>query len=387
MQRIATIPAIIEQHVEDAAFLWHRRAREIDGPVMGAFDIGRIDQRLDANLDGLFAAGQAAWDLVVARFADYQEPAELFLLGALAFEWQSAAAIKFALESAGLLGKPGLSALSGAVARSSLDELKPFVARWLDSPVAMERALGVGALHHHRVDPGPRLRELLTDRDAEIRRRALKLTGALRRRDEIVEVTACLGAHDANERLEAAVAACLLGEARLAQPVLDKMLVDHPELAGPVIEIRLLTTLQVAARLWWQQIVSSAATRKAAVAASGLLGDKAVMPWLIEKMQSPELAYAAGLALRDLIEIDFNDTDVFVTDPAKLGPAFETIEATPLPSALQAQAWWDNGRGPAKFDKFKSMRRLKLDALMEALAKPEAVLTNWRSSRPIAAWM
>ncbi|MFK0689362.1 hypothetical protein ACFX5Q_14305 [Mesorhizobium sp. IMUNJ 23033] len=387
MQRIATIPAIIEQHVEDAAFLWHRRAREIDGPVMGAFDIGRIDQRLDANLDGLFAAGQAAWDLAAARFADYQEPPELFLLGALAFEWQSAPAIKFALESAGPLGKRGLSALSGAVARSAPDKLKPFVARWLDSAVAMERALGVGALHHHGVNPGPRLRELLTDRDTEVRRRALRLAGARRRRDVIAEVVACLEARGAEERLEAAVAACLLGEARLAQPVLDKMLVGYPELAGAVMEIRLLTTPSIAARKWWQQLVSSAATREAAVAASGLLGDMAVMPWLIEKMQSPELAYAAGLALRDLVEIDFNDTDVFVTEPAKLGPEFETTEATPLPSASQAQAWWDNGRGPTRFDKFQSMRRLKLDAMRGALANAEIALTNWRRSHPIPAWM
>jgi uncharacterized protein (TIGR02270 family) len=354
---------------------------------MGPFDIGRIDQRLDANLDGLFAAGQAAWDLVTARFADYQEPPELFLLGALAFEWQSAPAIRFALESAGPLGKSGLSALSGAVARSSPDRLKPFVARWLNSTVATERALGVGALYHHEVDPGPRLAELLTDRDAEVRRRALKLAGARRRRDVIVEVAACMEARGAEERLQAAVAACLLGEARLAQPVLDKMLLGYPEFAGAVMDIRLLTTPSIATRSWWQQFVSTSATREAAVAASGLMGDMAIMPWLIEKMQSPELVYAAGLALRDLIEIDFNDTDVFVTDPAKLGPEFETIEVTPLPSASRAQAWWDNGKGPARFDKFQSMRRLKLDAMRKALANAELAMVNWRRSRPIPAWM
>ncbi|MCA0002212.1 MULTISPECIES: hypothetical protein [unclassified Mesorhizobium] len=387
MQRIATIPAIIEQHVEDAAFLWHRRSREIDGPIMGAFDIGRIDQRLDANLDGLFAAGQTAWDLASARFADYQEPPELFLLGALAFEWQSASAIKFALESAGRLGKSGLSALSGSVARSSPGKLKPFVARWLDSTVAMERALGVGALHHHGGNPGPRLTGLLSDGDAEVRRRALKLAGALRRRDVIAKVWVCLEAPSAEERLEAAVAACLLGEAPRVHPMLDKMVARNPELAGAVFEIRLLTTPSTAARTWWEHFVSTAATREAAVAASGLAGDMAIMPWLIERMRSPELAYAAGLALRDLIEIDFNDTDVFVTDPAKLGPKFEIIEATPLPCASRVQTWWDNGRGPAKFGKFQSMRRLRLDAMRGALANAEIALTNWRRSRSIPAWM
>jgi uncharacterized protein (TIGR02270 family) len=387
MQRIATIPAIIEQHVEDAAFLWHRRAREIDGPVMGAFDIGRIDQRLDANLDGLFAGGHAAWDLVTARFAEYQEPPELFVLGALAFEWQSIPAIKFAFESAHVLGKRGLSALSGAVARSSPDRLKPFVARWLDSAAAMERALAVGALHHHGVDPGPRLKKLLTDQDAEVRRRALRLAGARRRRDLTVQVAACLEAPDARERLEAAIAACLLDQVRLAQPVLDKMMVGYPELLGTVMEIRLLVTPSTEVRSWWQQCVSSAATRETAVALSGLLGDMVIVPWLIEKMQSPELAYAAGLALRDLFEIDFNDTDVFVTDSAKLGPEFETVEATPLPSASQAEAWWADGRGPSRFDKFQSMRRLKLDAMRSAFVNAEIALINWRRSRPIPAWM
>ncbi|TPL88530.1 hypothetical protein [Mesorhizobium sp. B2-3-12] len=387
MQRTATIPSIIEQHLEDAAFLWHRRAREIDGPVMGAFDIGRIDQRLDANLDGLFAAGQAAWDLATARFADYQEPPELFVLAALALEWQSAPALKFAVDSAMLLGGSGLSALSGAVARSSPDRLKPFVARWLDSAVAMERALAVGALHHHGANPGPRLKELLNDGDSEVRRRALRLAGARRRRDVIVQVAACLEARDARERLEAAVAACLLGQVRLAQPVLDQMLTDHPELAAAAMEVRLLATPPIEARSWWHECVSYAAAREVAVASSGLLGDMGIMPWLIETMRSPDLAYAAGLALRDLVEIDFNDTDVFVTDPAKLGPEFDTVEATPLPSASRAAAWWEEGRGPSRFDRFHSMRRLKLDAMRAALANAEMALTNWHQSRPIPAWM
>ncbi|RUV31610.1 hypothetical protein [Mesorhizobium sp. M7A.F.Ca.MR.148.00.0.0] len=62
MHSIATIAAIVDQHAEDAAFLWLRRRREIDGSILDETDIGRIDQRLDANIEGLMAAGKAGWD-------------------------------------------------------------------------------------------------------------------------------------------------------------------------------------------------------------------------------------------------------------------------------------------------------------------------------------
>jgi len=109
------------------------------------------------------------------------------------------------------------------------------------------------------------------------------------------------------------------------------------------------------------------------------------MPWLIERMREPEFAEAAGLALRDLFEVDFNDLALFTLDPALLGLDFAGDE--PLPVADKVAAWWDEGRGGRGHGTFRSMRRLRLDALRAALADPGATLANWRRTRRYPAWI
>ncbi|MGX5846257.1 hypothetical protein ACWGTO_04185 [Mesorhizobium sp. PL10] len=387
MHRIATIAAIVDQHAEDAAFLWLRRRQEIDGPILDETDIGRIDQRLEANLEGLMAAGNAGWAAAQALFTDYAKPGELFVLGTLAMRWSDAKLVTSAIDASASLGEAGISSLSGAIARTPRENLRPFVAQWLDTRDARLRCLGLSALWHHRVDPGPRLLDLASHSDASVRWRAVRLAGALRRRDLLPAVLAGLDGETAKERLAAAFAACLLGEARSAHPVIDKIVLTQPDQAKAAIELRLLTTPPKPSKTWLQSHLEQPVSRVAATASIGLFGDRAVMPWLIEKMRDPELASAAGAALRDLFEVDFGDTDLFVADPAVLGKDFAHLEDSSLPAADRVEPWWDQGRGGRDHRPFRSMRRLRLDALRAAIATPDAPLTDWRGTRRFPAWM
>ncbi|MBZ9896167.1 MULTISPECIES: hypothetical protein [unclassified Mesorhizobium] len=387
MQRIASIAAMVDQHASDAAFLWSRRRREIDGPILGETDIGRIDQRLNANLEGLMASGKAGWEAAQAHFADYAEPGELFVLCVLALHWGEAETVTSVVDAAGTLGEDGASGLSGAIARTPRENLSSFVAEWLDARDARLRGLGLAALWHHRVDPGTRLGDLLGDPDSNIRRRAFRLAGGLKRRDVLLTVLDGLDGHTSKERLIAALAACLLGQARLAHPVLDQIVLAEPALAPAAIEMRLLTTPLKAGKGWLQDRLKQPALRATATAAIGLFGDRSVMPWLIAKMREPELVFAAGLALRDLFEVDLNDTDLFTTDAAALGKEFESLTASPLPVADRVSAWWDGGRGGSNHETFHSMRRLRLDAIRAALANPDTPLIDWRRTRRFPAWM
>ncbi|MBZ9857263.1 hypothetical protein LB566_26050 [Mesorhizobium sp. CA13] len=387
MQRIASIAAIVDQHASDAAFLWFRRRHEIDRPILSETDIGRIDQRLNANLEGLVASGNAGWEAAQAHFADYAEPGELFVLGALALRWGDAEAVASAIDAAAMLGEVGVSGLSGAIARTPRENLRPFVAEWLDARDARLRGLGLAALWHHRVDPGARLGDLLSNPDPDVRRRAFRLAGGLKRWDLLPAVLAGLDGDTPKERLTAALAACLLGEARSAHSALDRIVLTEPGLAPAAIEMRLLTTPLKTGRGWLQDRLKQPTLRAAATAAIGLLGDRSVMPWLIAKMRESELVFAAGLALRDLFDVDFNDTDLFTIDPAVLGKEFESLTASPLPVADRVTTWWDGGRGGGNHETFHSMRRLRLDAMRAALAKPDVQLTDWRRTRRFPAWM
>ncbi|ESW92451.1 hypothetical protein X770_06430 [Mesorhizobium sp. LSJC269B00] len=387
MQRLATIPVIVDQHAEDAAFLWSRRRREIDGPVLGEIDIGRIDQRLDANLEGLFASGEAAWAAANKRFSDYPEAPELFVMACLALHWGLEKPLAAVIEAAAALGETGIKGISGAIARTSREKLRPFVATWVDSRETILKCIGLAALWHHRADARSSLGVLVTNGQTEVRMRALRLAGGLRRRDLLPMVIERLAADQPQERLAGSFAACLLGASRTALPVLDDLLASASVPQGEVIDIRLLASDQTSAKAWLQKCLDKSSLRQPALAAIGLLGDRSIVPWLIERMREPQSAYAAGLAWRDLFEVDFNDTNVFTVDPALLGKQFAKIEDSPLPIAERASAWWDHGRGPGKHVAFRSMRRQRLAAIHASFANPDLPLADWRRTQRFPAWM
>ncbi|TGS65796.1 hypothetical protein EN817_26085 [Mesorhizobium sp. M3A.F.Ca.ET.174.01.1.1] len=387
MRRLATIPVIVDQHAEDAAFLWSRRRREIDGPLLGEIDIGRIDQRLDANLEGLFASGEAAWAAANSRFSDYGEAPELFVMACLALHWELEKQVAAVVEAAAALGETGIAAISGAIARTPREKLHPFVAKWVDSRETTLKCIGLSALWHHRVDAGPRLGELAANGHAEVRIRALWLAGALRRRDLLPLATERLAADQPRERLAASLATCLLGAGRMALPVLDELLASANFLPGEIFDIRLLASAETSAKTWLQKCLNQPSLRQPALAAIGMLGDRMIAPWLIERMREPQCAFAAGLAWRDLFDVDFNDTNVFTVDPASLGEQFANIEESPLPSADRANAWWDEGRGPDRHKAFRSMRKQRLIAIRASFDNPDLPLANWRRTQHFPAWM
>lgn len=75
---------ILRQHAEQAAFLWvvYDRARLFpeENPEMDEVRIGRLLERLEAHLDGLRIAGAEGLAMAEARFAEFPEAGELFVI-------------------------------------------------------------------------------------------------------------------------------------------------------------------------------------------------------------------------------------------------------------------------------------------------------------------
>lgn len=78
------LPLILRQHAEQAAFLWtvYDRARLFpdENPEMDDLRIARLLERLEAHLDGLRIAGDEGRAIAEARYQDYPEAGELFVL-------------------------------------------------------------------------------------------------------------------------------------------------------------------------------------------------------------------------------------------------------------------------------------------------------------------
>src|SRR5215831_20811903 len=75
---------VVAQHAEDAAFLWFSRDRAVRAPHYYLKDLARLDERVEANVDGLRVAGDVGWDLA-AKATEQGDPGRLFTAAVLAF--------------------------------------------------------------------------------------------------------------------------------------------------------------------------------------------------------------------------------------------------------------------------------------------------------------
>ncbi len=74
---MAIIPIIIEQHAEEAAFLWLLRDSAINDPHYSLKDLAHLDDRVEANIDGLCIAGDDGWE-ICKEALDWEESGEIF---------------------------------------------------------------------------------------------------------------------------------------------------------------------------------------------------------------------------------------------------------------------------------------------------------------------
>jgi uncharacterized protein (TIGR02270 family) len=79
------IKSVIEQHAEDASFNWMLRDTAVSGPNFKLDDLKDLDDRVEANLDGLLIAGDAGWEICKDAMA-IEEPGEIFTAAVIAFE-------------------------------------------------------------------------------------------------------------------------------------------------------------------------------------------------------------------------------------------------------------------------------------------------------------
>src|SRR5690348_15898293 len=76
---------IANQHAEGASFLWELRSGAVVAPHYSLADLAKLDNRVEANLDGLRIAGDAGWEICNEALSDGQS-GEVFAAAVLAFE-------------------------------------------------------------------------------------------------------------------------------------------------------------------------------------------------------------------------------------------------------------------------------------------------------------
>lgn len=314
------IPAIVERHAEDAAFLWLRRENAVHAPHFRLAHLVELDERVEAHVDGLRLAGEHGWRAAEAQL-HFREPGEVFTAALLAFARGDAERIVRVLELAE--GDPLLArATASALGWSDEATLRGISLDWLtnaQSPAL--RRVGLAAYAIRRLDPGAALAGALHDPAPGLRARALRAVGQLGRSDLLGVVVEGLGDDDGECRFAAAWSATLLGSAGGIPPLVEAARAGGrrvPAAAG--LAVRRMSHAD--ARDWIADLSAAPQTARTAILAIGAFGDPGFVPWLLQAMHEPSLARVAGEAFGMIMGIDLAEEHLDGATPrgAPLGP-------------------------------------------------------------------
>ncbi|MCP2053657.1 UNVERIFIED_ORG: uncharacterized protein (TIGR02270 family) [Pseudomonas fluorescens] len=343
-----TLPVVLDLHVEEASFLAVLRGYALHAPHYDLDDLRKLDDRIDAHLDGLRIAGSTGLDTLVAQL-DPQAIGELFASTVLAFE----AANATVLSQLGAHVRSAVETQRGfLMALGWLDwaHIAPWIDRMLATPEPLFRRLGLAACGMHRHDPGPALLNALAHADPGVLARAARTAGELRRHDLLPSLRAHCLHQDPATRFWANWASAQLGDEHALEPL--RQFAEQPG----EFQYRALCVL-----LAWQkrefsfagvrQWVQHPEQRRIGIQALGLLGDPVSVPWLIEQMSELPYARVAGeafslitgadLALLDLELQDPPDFDAGPNDdPEDANVRMDPDENLPWPDPQAITAWW-----------------------------------------------
>ncbi len=368
---------VVSQHAEETAFLWALRRRAVGEPHYSLEDLAALDERVDAHLDGLRVAGEVGWRFCHANLANHG-PGEVFALAVLAFGAGDRDRMLEALQ----IGCSSPATLPGLV--SALGWLDyATVSRWigmlLDARTPAHRSVGIAACAVHCKDPGPALALAVDDPDAALRARALRTVGEVKRHDLLNRLRHHVRDEDEACRFWAAWSLALNGQQE-GVALLTEWFLRDDAFAQCALQVALRALPLADSREWISSLTRTLARTRFAVTGAGVVGDPASVPWLIRRMESPELARLAGEAFTMITGVDLAyhdldrdaplaaDEDEEMSIDKVLALDDESNLRWPAPN-LVAQ-WWDKNHDAfAPGTRYLAGKPITSEAMVEVLVK------------------
>jgi uncharacterized protein (TIGR02270 family) len=293
---ISVIRVIVEQHAEDAAFLWAARSAALEAPDTRLEDLVRLDERIEANLDGLRIAGHAGRR--VARLAlRGGDAGEVFAAAVLACESTREGTLARLIEEAP--AKEVVGGLCGAVSWVPFGRQRLAIEELRKGASSIERRAALVALVAHRRDPGTALLSAVLDDDPLLVATAVRAIGELSRSDLMVVLEAAMLADEPESRFWAAWSAVLLGDAK-GTAVLRAIAEHGGPRAEQAAEIVAMTLGPAEAMAFVEALSGRDADRRSATRAAAALGDPKLVPMLLEWLDEPALARRAADAVSSI---------------------------------------------------------------------------------------
>lgn len=343
------IENIIDQHAEDAAFLWLQRDAAIRAPHYSLKNLAQLDDRVEAHLDGLRIAGDCGWE-ICEKALELEEPGEVFAAAVLAFEQCDWEKINGVLSAGCKSPKAfrGLVSATGWQHDECLSEILPYL---LNANSPDYRRLGIAGSAINRKDPGNALNDALEDADLFLKARSLRAVGELKRRDLLPILRKQFHSEDEPCRFWSAWSALLLGDKTAIDPV--KIFVTPDSIFRELALHIVLRVMDLASsQNLLKELTKNKELLRLILTGTGVTGDPVYIPTLIKQMENPEIARVSGEAFSMITGVDLANEDMEGERPEgfEVGPTEEPEdenvemdpdEDLPWPNPVLIQKWWD----------------------------------------------
>ena len=310
---------IFDQFADNASFLWLLRSIAVEQPHYSKEDVQELEQRIDAQLDGLMTSIEQSWPVCLEAL-ELQEPGETFTAAILAFRSHDVKKIQAAIE-AGLVNEETEKGLISALGWLPAKLVQGWLEKFLSSKDLNHKYLAVAACSVRRQNPGEALTRIL-DRDdcrqhEKLYCRALRLIGEIRRQDLMPYLNAAMDSEQADICFWSNWSGILLGNHSAVENLKSYVFTEnHHQQKSVDIAFRVLPIEK--SRLWIAELGKDSNQSRAVIKATGVLGDPHAVNWLISKMELPADSRLAAESFTNITGIDLEQNDLINSNSASL---------------------------------------------------------------------
>jgi uncharacterized protein (TIGR02270 family) len=343
------LSGVLNQHAEDAAFLWLLRDRALAAPQFNLRDLAGLDGRVEAHVDGLRIAGDPGWEICTETLG-LTDAGEVFACGILAFESGSDARIQKVLNK-GATERKLARGLVSALGWLAYEKAGKHIHALIGDQASVLRWIGIAAGAIHRQIADYELGEALMDADPLVRARACRAAGELGQIDLLPNVRKNMKSEQEDCCFWANWALGLRAD-NPPLPMLLTVAEGEGQYRNRAMHIA-LRRLDVRLSLAWQAKIAENPTQlRLSIQAVGVIGAPDKIAWLIELMGNPALARLAAESFTMITGADL-DRDYLKGDKPEgleIGPTdnpedekveMDPDEDLPWPDPELVRKWWD----------------------------------------------
>ncbi len=391
---------ILEQHVNEAAFLWTMRAQAMTQAHQIPASIRRLEQRINNHLKGVFMQPECAWEYALEAAAD-KESGEIFTLAMLALHGGEYNKINTALELASD-NKETFAGLISALGWLPSNTLYPLLRQWIESDNPAYRHMAIAACSIRRLEPNQHLTALLNhelnnklnnklnNENIPLFSRMLRLIGELKRHDLAPLLVQAQQHKNDNILFWAYWSALILGDRSVLQNFERYVLQPGPWQAK-AIDLAFRCLEPIHAWHWINALIATPEHTEQTIIALSALGDPHGINWLLTRMEEPRYAQAAGDAFSVITGTDLTQQGLIDTRPTHNEntednkaeedfPTFDGYENLPIPHAEKTNQYWRQIR-----HRFKAGQRYFMGRPIEPKTLEQTFLAGKQKQRLAAA--